>query len=243
MSCAIKWGTVLKVYPEMFITKNIWCHGWSNRKIVLRRTWGNHSKQSCMRGTPQVSSSLQPEDVWVPVLLPHELLDALARAGSQQAWVLGLGGLKHHGGSWLKISDQKLKWFLLQHVSEIVPESSRTLCLATAVKQLLESFGTIAKNAQTGKITQRYLTKTFPNRVDFSAPSGNSLDGVKVQPITACCLPERAQDWYHYLSTATVLSSIETRNSMCGVFHPFSVRVMSLGTKANKGFFATVSSQ
>ena len=54
---------------------------------------GNHLKESCMCGMPQVSSSLQPEDVWVPVLLPHELLDALARAGSQQAWVQGLGGL------------------------------------------------------------------------------------------------------------------------------------------------------
>lgn len=39
----------------------------------------------CLIGPPKVSDCLQPRDVQIPVLLPHEILDAVARAGSEQA--------------------------------------------------------------------------------------------------------------------------------------------------------------
>lgn len=37
-------------------------------------------------GITKVSNAMEPEEISAPVLLPHELLDAVACAGRQQAW-------------------------------------------------------------------------------------------------------------------------------------------------------------
>lgn len=43
---------------------------------------------SCNQSYAKVSESMEPKEVSVPVLLPHEIIDAVARAGHQQAWAI-----------------------------------------------------------------------------------------------------------------------------------------------------------
>jgi len=48
-------------------------------------TFLNFISYKIFQSFPEASNSVQPIEMTIPVLLPHELIDAVARAGSLQA--------------------------------------------------------------------------------------------------------------------------------------------------------------